>query len=71
MSTEILRSPALFYPESDGKPVGETDDHREIMFELIFVLTNLLRGREAYVAGNCLSTMKKAYLARWLRRMCS
>src|ERR1700710_3062454 len=28
----------IFYPESDGEPVGETDDHRELMFALIFAL---------------------------------
>jgi len=40
------------YPESDGQPVGETDDHRELMFALIFALKNLLSTTVAYVAGN-------------------
>jgi Uma2 family endonuclease len=42
----------MFYPESDGEPVGETDDHRELMFTLIFALKNILRNTTAYVAGN-------------------
>jgi Uma2 family endonuclease len=43
---------SLIYPESDGEPVGETDDHRDLMFELIFALKNLLIQTVAYVAGN-------------------
>lgn len=46
------RLETIVYPESDGEPVGETDDHRDLMFALIFALKNLLRGIEAYVAGN-------------------
>ena len=42
----------IFYPESDGEPVGETDDHRDLMFDLIFALKNLLSQTLAYVAGN-------------------
>jgi Uma2 family endonuclease len=43
------------YPESDGKPMAETDIHRDLMFELIAVL----KGRYAadpnvYVSGNLL-----------------
>ena len=45
-------SHTVVYPESDGEPVGETDDHRELMFALIFALKNLLRTTVAYVAGN-------------------
>lgn len=52
MSTEIIPTASVVYPESDGKPVGETDDHRDLLFELIFALRNWLRERTAYVAGN-------------------
>jgi Uma2 family endonuclease len=43
----------IYYPESDGKPVAETDTHRDEMFELI----NALRLRyenapDVYVTGN-------------------
>lgn len=43
----------LEYPESDGQPMGETELHRDEMFNLIAVLKD--RFREAagiYVAGN-------------------
>jgi Uma2 family endonuclease len=40
------------YPESDGKPVGETDLHRDLMNDLIFALKSFLRQMRAYVAGN-------------------
>jgi Uma2 family endonuclease len=40
------------YPESDGKPLGETDLHRRLMTDLIFTLKWYLRDTLAYVAGN-------------------
>src|SRR5262245_24029176 len=46
------QSGTIFYPESDGEPVGETDVHRRLMFDLIFALTNWLGQTIAYVAGN-------------------
>ncbi len=52
MITHPAQPQTIFYPESDGEPVGETDDHRELMFALIFALKNLLRNATAYVAGN-------------------
>jgi Uma2 family endonuclease len=52
MITHDTHYQTVVYPESDGEPVGETDDHRELMFALIFALKNLLRTRVAYVAGN-------------------
>ncbi|MEM8530278.1 MAG: hypothetical protein AAGF95_05500 [Chloroflexota bacterium] len=52
MTVSEIRPQTIVYPESDGEPVGETDDHRDLMFELIFVIKNLLRETTAYVAGN-------------------
>lgn len=52
MTTPKLHQREVIYPESDGKPVGESDDHRDLMFELIFVIKRLLRSTVAYVAGN-------------------
>lgn len=40
------------YPESDGKPLGETDQHRDLMNDLIFALKLFLASIRAYVAGN-------------------
>ncbi len=42
----------VHYPESDGKPMGETDLHRDLMTDLIFALKWFLRSTVAYVAGN-------------------
>ena len=48
------RARRVNYPDSDGKPIGETDLHRILMTDLIFALQNHLResGVQAYVAGN-------------------
>jgi Uma2 family endonuclease len=41
------------YPESDGKPVAETQVHVNIIFALISVLTQFFRNAiDVYVAGN-------------------
>jgi Uma2 family endonuclease len=41
------------YPESDGKPVGETDTHRDLIFELIRLLRAFFRRKkDVYVSGN-------------------
>jgi Uma2 family endonuclease len=42
----------VHYPESDGKPLGETDQHRDLMTDLIFALKLFLTNVRAYVAGN-------------------
>jgi Uma2 family endonuclease len=52
MITSDVRLQSAIYPESDGEPVGETDVHRRLMFDLIFALTNWLSQTIAYVAGN-------------------
>jgi Uma2 family endonuclease len=52
MITHRALPATTFYPESDGEPVGETDTHRRLMFDLIFALTNWLNQTLAYVAGN-------------------
>lgn len=56
MSTLETRSHArrVVYPESDGKPMGETDLHRRLMTDLIFALKWFLTNVRAYVAGNLL-----------------
>ncbi len=46
------RARRAHYPESDGKPLGETDQHRDLMTDLIFALKWFLANMRAYVAGN-------------------
>ncbi len=42
------------YPESDGKPMGETDLHRDAMVRHIDILKQYYRGQEVYVSGDLL-----------------
>lgn len=42
------------YPESDGKPMGETDEHREEMVRHIELLQDYFQGQQVYVSGNLL-----------------
>jgi Uma2 family endonuclease len=57
---QTLRRPAavlpeVYYPESDGKPMAETDLHRDEMVELIHMLRYRYRDDpEIYVSGNML-----------------
>lgn len=43
------------YPESDGKPMAETDVHRNLLTDLVFTLENHFRRQsDVYVSGNLL-----------------
>ena len=42
------------YPESDGKPMGETDLHRDWMVRIIDLLRYRYRGQRVYVSGDLL-----------------
>jgi Uma2 family endonuclease len=42
------------YPESDGKPMGETDLHRDWMFHILELLRYRYRGQRVYVASDLL-----------------
>lgn len=44
----------VHYPESDGKPMGETDEHREAMIRHIQILQEYYRGQRVYVSGDLL-----------------
>jgi len=48
------KSKEIHYPETDGKPMAETDLHRELMFHVIHTLQAFLAGVKAYVSGNLL-----------------
>ena len=47
------RSKEVYYPERDGKPMAETDVHRNAMFYFLSVLERHFQDR-AYVTGNLL-----------------
>jgi Uma2 family endonuclease len=42
------------YPESDGKPMGETDLHRDWMSRILDILRQRYRGQRVYVASDLL-----------------
>jgi Uma2 family endonuclease len=42
------------YPESDGKPMGESDLHRDWMVRIIELLKQRYRGQRVYVSGDLL-----------------
>lgn len=48
------RSAEIVYPTSDGRPMGETDLHRNIMFASIESLKLHYAGQQVYVSGNIL-----------------
>ena len=50
----IIQLRHVNYPESDGKPMGETDDHRQEMVRHIEVLEDFFQGQKVYVSGNLL-----------------
>ena len=52
--TTAPRSAELVYPTTDGRPMGETDLHRNIMFASIESLKLHYAGQQVYVSGNIL-----------------
>ena len=50
----IIRFTSVTYPESDGKPMGETDEHRMEMVRLIELLGRFFEGQDVYVSGDLL-----------------
>src|SRR4029453_1070768 len=55
MAHAELRPTPVHYPESDGKPMAETDIHLDLMFDLIASPAYHFRdARDVYVSGNLL-----------------
>lgn len=53
MQQEIQSAPTLDYPESDGKPMAETDLHRNLMSDCIETLKeHFAAAPNVYVSGN-------------------
>lgn len=52
--SSIIQVKTVNYPESDGKPIGETDEHRDEMVREIELLRRLFEGQRVYVSGNLL-----------------
>ena len=54
MNRKIQSAPTIVYPESDGKPMAETDKHRDLMVDFIQMLQHHFRDDPVYVSGNLL-----------------
>ena len=55
MQKQIKAAPTIIYPESDGKPMAETDRHRNLMADFIFLLKDHFEDvNDVYVSGNLL-----------------
>ena len=55
MQKKIRSAPTLVYPESDGKPMAETDTHRNLMMDFILMLKDYYQNEnDVYVSGNLL-----------------
>lgn len=54
MKQKIQSAPTIIYPESDGKPMAETDKHRDLMVDCIQMLQHHFRDDPVYVSGNLL-----------------
>ena len=50
----VIEVSAIHYPESDGKPMGETDLHRDAMVRHIELLKDYYAGQKVYVSGDLL-----------------
>jgi Uma2 family endonuclease len=52
--TSVIQVKQVHYPESDGKPMGETDEHRVEMVRHIQILEEYYAGQKVYVSGDLL-----------------
>ncbi len=48
----VIPYTSIDYPESDGRPMAETDQHRDEMIRLIQLLKRFFAGQQVYVSGN-------------------
>ena len=55
MQSKIQSTHTMLYPESDGKPMAETDTHRNLLIYCIQTLQHHFRdAKDVYVSGNLL-----------------
>ncbi|HEY8461317.1 MAG TPA: Uma2 family endonuclease [Blastocatellia bacterium] len=53
--TSPVQDISPLYPESDGKPMAETDVHRQLLSDLVFTLETFFQKQpDVYVSGNLL-----------------
>ncbi len=49
--SSVIQVSQVYYPESDGKPIGETDTHRKEIIRHIELLEDYCCGQKVYVSG--------------------
>ena len=55
MPKKIKAAPTIVYPESDGKPMAETDRHRKLIMNFILMLEDHFKdANDVYVSGDLL-----------------
>ena len=55
MPKNIKAAPTVVYPESDGKPMAETDKHRRLIMDFILMLEDHFKdSNDVYVSGDLL-----------------
>jgi Uma2 family endonuclease len=53
--TDLAQAISAIYPECDGKPMAETDIHRQLLSDLVFTLETFFQNQpDVYVSGNLL-----------------
>ena len=52
--SSVIQVSQVHYPETDGKPMGETDDHRKEIVRHIELLEDYYQGQNVYVSGDLL-----------------
>lgn len=52
--SSVIQVTSVNYPESDGKPIGETDKHRKEMIREMELLGRFFEGQQVYVSGDLL-----------------
>jgi len=52
--SSVIHVTAVNYPESDGRPMGETDEHRDEMVREMELLRRFFEGQCVYVSGDLL-----------------
>jgi len=54
------------YPESDGKPMGETDLHRDWMVRILEIMRQRYRGQRVYIASDLLVYYEEGQPTRFI-----
>jgi Uma2 family endonuclease len=63
---ELHTTLEIEYPETDGRPMGETDVHRHWMYRIIDLLKHRYRDQQVYVTGDLLMYYEEGNPSRFV-----